>query len=134
MHYDKNEENIMTALDAGTSRSAKPLAAAWLVTALVVGWVGFLLYALSERSGDRVLGVVLVAAAVLAGGTAAVVAGRGAAARPWSLALSGAFVVLGVVAAAVALTGTASFFADVLLLGLPPIAGGLATGAFALRR
>jgi len=97
----------MTALDAGTSRSAKPLAAAWLVTALVVGWVGFLLYALSERSGDRVLGVVLVAAAVLAGGTAAVVAGRGAAARPWSLALSGAFVVLGVVAAAVALTGTA---------------------------
>jgi hypothetical protein len=129
-----NEENIMTALDAGTSRSATPLAAAWLVTALVVGPVGFLLYALSERSGDRVLGVVLTAAAVLAGGTAALVAGTGAAARPWSLALSGACVVLGVVAAAVAVTGTASFFADVLLLGLPPIVGGLLTGALALRR
>jgi hypothetical protein len=129
-----NEENIMTALDAGTSRSATPLTAAWLVTALVVGPVGFLLYALSERSGDRVLGIVLIAAAVLAGGTAAAVARRGAAARPWSLALSGAFVVLGIGAVAVALTGTASFFADVLLLGLPPIAGGLLTGAILLRR
>lgn len=124
----------MTILDAGTSRSARPLASAWLVTALVVGPVGFLLYALSERSGDRIVGVVLLAAAVLAGATCAVVAVRGSAARPWSLALSGAFVVLGTVAAAVAYTGTVSFFSDVLLLGLPPVAGGLVTGALALRR
>lgn len=124
----------MTMLDPGTSRSSKPLAAAWLITALAVGPVGFLLYALSERSGDRVLGVVLVAAAVLAGVTAVVVASSGAATRPWSIALSGAFVVLGVVAAAAVLTGTASFLVDALLLGLPPVAGGLVTGALALRR
>jgi hypothetical protein len=48
--------------------------------------------------------------------------------------VSGAFVVVGVAAAAAALIGTASVLADVLLPGLPPITGGLLTGALALRR
>ena len=43
----------------GTARSSGPLATAWLVTALVVAPVGFLLFALSEGSGDRVLGLAL---------------------------------------------------------------------------
>lgn len=124
----------MTALHAGTSRSDRPLASAWFLTALVVGPVGNLLYALSDGSGDRVVGVVLVLAALLAGGAAGAVMRKGAAARPWSLSLSGAFVVLGVVAAALALTGADSFLVDGLALGLPSVAGGLITGALALRQ
>ena len=117
-----------------TLRSSGPLATAWFVTALVVAPVGFLLFALSERSGDRLLGAVLTGAAGLAGVTAAAVFATGDVARPWSLALSGAFVGLGVVAAGVTLTGTAAFASDALLVALPPIVGGLATAALALRR
>jgi len=123
----------MTSSTAGTTRPHAPLIAAWLITALVSGPLGFLLYALSERSSERLLGVVLTGAAVLAGATAASVFATGDAARPWSLLLSGSFVVLGVVAAGVTLTGTAAFVVDALLLGLPPIAGGLATAALAWR-
>jgi hypothetical protein len=123
----------MTGFVAGAARPHVPLMAAWVVTALVSGWVGFLLYALSERSSDRVLGAVLVGAAVLAAVAAASVLTAGGAARPWSLVLSGTFVLLGVVAAVVVLTGTAAFVADALLLGLPPIVGGLATAALAWR-
>ena len=63
----------MTTLLADTARSSGPLATAWFVTALVVGPVGFLLFALSEGSGDRLLGLLLAAAGVLAGVTGAVV-------------------------------------------------------------
>ena len=63
----------MSTSAADTARSSGPLAAAWLVTALVVGPVGFLLFALSEGSGDRLLGAVLAAAGVLAGGMGATV-------------------------------------------------------------
>jgi hypothetical protein len=124
----------MTTSTAGTARYPRPLFAAWLITALVVGPVGFLLYALAERSGDRLLGVALTGAAVLAGVAGAAVRATGDAARPWSLALSGVLVVLGAVAAAVVLTGPAAFVSDALLLGLPPVAAGLLTGALALRR
>jgi hypothetical protein len=128
------KEFIMTSIAARTARPSVPLTAAWLITALVCGPVGFLLFALSERSGDRLLGVVLTGAAVLAGVSAAAVFATGDAARPWSLALSGAFVVLGVVAAGVTLTGAAAFVSDALLVALPPIVGGLATAALAGRR
>jgi 4-amino-4-deoxy-L-arabinose transferase-like glycosyltransferase len=111
-----------------------PLGAAWFLTALVVGPIGFLLFALSEGSGDRLLGLVLAAAAVLAGLTGAAVLASGEAARPWSLGLSAGLVLLGVVAAGVALTGTPSSVADALLLGLPPIAGGVLTALLARRR
>ena len=124
----------MTSIAPRTARPSAPLTAAWLITALVCGPVGFLLFALSERSGDRLLGAVLTGAAVLAGVTAAAVFATRDAAPPWSLALSGAFVVLGVVAAGVTLTGTAAFVSDALLVALPPIVGGLATAALAHRR
>lgn len=105
-----------------------------MITALVCGPVGFLQFALSERSGDRLLGVVLTGAAVLAGVAAAAVFATGDAEGPWSLALSGAFVLLGAIAAAVTLTGTAVFVSDALLVALPPVVGGLATAALARRR
>ena len=124
----------MTTSAPGTARPYALLVAAWSVTALVVGPLGFLLYALSERSGDRMLGAVLTGAAVLAGVTGAALLATGHTARPWSLALSGALVALGVVAAGVVLTGPAGFVSDALLLGLPPVVGGLVTGALALRR
>ena len=118
----------------GTARSSAPLATAWFVTALVVGPVGFLLFALSEGSSDRLLGVVLAAAGVLAGVTGATALASGEVVRPWSLALSGGLVVLGLVAVGAVLTGTPSFVQDALLLGLPPLVGGAVTAALALRR
>jgi hypothetical protein len=124
----------MTTSAAGAARPSVPLIAAWSVTALVVGPVGYLLYALSERSLDRTLGLVLVGAAVLAGLTAAALRSTAGRARPWSLAVSAALVGLGVVAAVAVLTGPAPFVSDALLLGLPPVLGGLLTGALALRR
>lgn len=124
----------MTSTAARTARPSAPLTAAWVITALITGPIGFLLFALSERSGDRLLGLVLTGAGVLAGVVATAVSAIGDAARPWSLALSGAFVILGLVAAGVALTGPAVFVADALLLALPPIVGGLVTAALARRR
>jgi len=47
---------------------------------------------------------------------------------------SGCLVVLGPVAAGVALSSAPSFVADVVLLGLPPLVGGAVTGLLALRR
>jgi membrane associated rhomboid family serine protease len=125
---------VTTTVDA-PARSSAPLAVAWFVTALVVGPVGFLLLALSEGSGDRLLGLVLGAAGVLAGVTGAVALASGAArVRRWSLTLSGGMVVLGAVGAVVALTDTPAYVEDALLLGLPPAVGGLVTGLLALRR
>ena len=124
----------MTTSAPGTARSSAPLAAAWLVTALVVGPVGFLLLALSEGSGDRLLGVALAAAGVLAGATGATALATGDVVRPWSLALSAGFVVLGLVALGATLTATPSFTEDVLLLALPPLFGGAATALLAARR
>ena len=124
----------MTTAATGTARSSGPLATAWFVTALVVGPVGFLLFALSEGSGDRALGLVLAGAGVLAGVTGAVVLAARGVARRWSLGLSACLVLLGVVAAGVVLASTPSFVEDALLLGLPPAVGGLLTGALALRR
>ena len=124
----------MTTPVAGTARSFAPLGVAWSLTALVVGPVGFLLFAMSEGSGDRLLGLVLAGAGVLSGVAGAAALMSGAAVRPWSLALSGALVVLGVVAAVAALTGTPSFVQDALLLGLPSVVGGVVTGVLALRR
>jgi hypothetical protein len=116
-----------------TARSSGPLATAWFVTALVVGPVGFVLFALSETSGDRALGVALALAGVLAGAIGATVLAARDGVRPWSLALSAGLVALGVVAAATELAGTPSFVEDALLLGLPPVAGGAVTAALALR-
>ena len=116
------------------ARTSTPLAVAWFVTALAVGPLGFLLFALSEGDGDRLLGLLLAGAGVLAGGTGAAVLRSGEAARRWSLVLSGALVVLGAVGALVALASTPAYVEDALLLGLPPAVGGALTGALGLRR
>lgn len=124
----------MTTSTTDTARSSVPLATAWFLTALVVGPVGYLLFALSEASGDRLLGAVLTGAGVLAGATGAAVLALGDAVRPWSLAFSGILFGLGLVSAGAALTSTPSFLRDVALLGLPPLVGGVLTGLLALRR
>ncbi len=121
-------------MTATRTRSSAPLAAAWLLTALVVAPVGFLLFALSETDGDRALGLALALGGVLAGVTGAACLATGGIRRRWSLALSGGLVLLGLFGAAVALTETPSFVEDALLLGLPPAVGGLLTAALALRR
>jgi hypothetical protein len=131
---DTHKEHPVNTPTSGTARSDVALLAAWSITAVITGPVGFLLYALSERTGDRLLGIGLAGAAVLAGSTAAAVFTTGDAARPWSLRLSCACVALGVVAAGVALTGTSAFASDAMLVALPPIMGGLASGALAWRR
>jgi hypothetical protein len=123
----------MPTSTTATARSSGPLATAWFVTALVVAPIGFLLFALSEGSGDRVLGLVLAGAGVLAGMTGAAVLASGEAVRPWSLLMSGGLVVLGVVAGTVALASTPSFVEDAVLLGLPPLVGGTLTGLLGLR-
>ena len=107
---------------------------AWLVTAVVVGFVGWSLFALSEASPDRALGVALLVATVLAAGLGLVLLVRSAGVRRWSPALSGALVVLGVVAAAVLLRGDGTFLSDVLLVGAPPVVGGVLTALLAARR
>jgi hypothetical protein len=124
----------MNASTSVTARSSAPLALAWFVTALVVSPLGALLFALSEGSGDRLLGLVLAGAGVLAAVTGAAVLARGDAVRTWSLVLSAALAALGLVAVGAALTGTPSFVEDALLLGLPPLVGGAVTGALVLRR
>ena len=80
------------------------------------------------------LGLALGVGGVLAGVTGAACLATGDVLRRWSLALSGALVLLGLLGAAVALTETPSFVEDALLLGLPPVLGGALTGALALRR
>ena len=115
-------------------RSSVPLAAAWLLTALVVAPVGVLLFALTEADGDRALGLALALGGVLAGLTGVGGLATGGVRRRWSLVLSGGLVLLGLLGAAVALTSTPAFVEDALLLGLPPSVGGVLTAALALRR
>jgi hypothetical protein len=90
--------------------------------------------ALTETSGDRLLGLVLAGAGALSGATGVAALVHGARVRRWSLALSGGLLVLGAVGALVALTGTPAYVEDALLLGLPPGVGGAVTGALGLRR
>lgn len=125
----------MTTWSTGTARPASsgPLATAWVATAVVVTPVGALLFALSEAAADRLLGLVLAAAGVLAGATGLTVLAAGRTLRAWSLGLSGAHVVLGVVAAAVVLTGPGAFVQDAALVALPPLVGGVVTGLLGRR-
>lgn len=123
----------MTSIAPSTARSGAPLGAAWLLTALAVGLPGYLLYALSEQSADRTTGLVLGVAGLVAAVTGAAAVAVGEAVRLWSLALSGAFVVLGGTTAAVLLSDEPVFSSDVLLLSVPAVVGGVVTAALALR-
>lgn len=124
----------MTILAKDAARSHVPLVAAWFVVAGLVGPIGFLLHSLSEGTADRLVGLVMVGTAVLACVAGVLVVNARSVARRWSVTLSALLVVVGIAAAGMALTGTAAFVSDALLLGLPPVVGGLITGALALRR
>lgn len=110
-----------------------PLGVAWVVAALVVGALGWLLFALSEDASARAGGGVLGAVALLGGATAAVLLG-GRPARRLALAASGAFVLAGVLVAAAELLGADPFGRDALLLGGVPVLVGVLTALPALRR
>lgn len=107
------------------------LALLWTVAAVVVGFIGALLLALAEPD-DRALATVLATAALLAALMAVAVVTRPQRVRPWSLALSAAFVVVGLGSALVPLSETTVFVEDVLLLGGPPVVAGLLTAGVAL--
>ncbi len=118
----------MTA-SSSTAAPARALGTVWIIAALTVGVLGWLLFALAEQSADRLAGGLLLAAAVL--GVFAAVAVLRARARSLSLVASAAMLVAGIVAA-VAVSG--DFASDVLLVGGIPVLAGLVTGLLALRR
>jgi hypothetical protein len=123
---------MTTSPRTAPARSVGPLAAAWLVTGLVVGPVGWLLFALSESAPARVLGAALAVSAVLAV-SLAVALRAGGAGQPLSLALSAVLVGLGVVGVAVLAADDPVFTSDVLLVGAPPVVGGAVTALLARR-
>lgn len=118
----------------GRTRSDAPLTAAWLVTALAVGVVGWLLFALSESAEDRAVRGVFCVAAVLAAGLGLALLTRVGGGRRWSQSLSGVMVLLGIGGAAVLLGDEVVFASDVLLVALPPVVGGVLTAISARRR
>jgi hypothetical protein len=109
------------------------LGVAWFLAAAVVAALGWLSFAMSEQSGGRLVGAVLLAVALLGGVTAGILLG-GRSARRLSLASSAAFALAGVVAAISDLSDGRSFTADLLLLAGVPVAFALLTALLALRR
>ena len=99
----------------------------WLLTAASVGLVGRLMLRLSESAPHRAIGVLLLATALLGACLGVGVLGRVAAVRPWSPVLSLAIIGLGIAAASLLLTAEPVVVTDVLLVGLPPIVGGMLT-------
>lgn len=99
--------------------------AALATAAVVVGVLGWLVFAVSDDGADRVAGAVLLACAVLAA-VAAVPAGY----RALRLLGSGALVLGGVVAAVL---GAGTGAGDLLLIGGVPVAAGILAGAASLR-
>lgn len=109
------------------ARSDWPLAAAWLVTALAAGVLGWLLFALSERSAGRSVGALLLLAGLVAAALAVGLPARAPGVRRASWLVSAAFVVLGVGSAAVLLVD-GSVVSDVALVTAPLLVGGVVTG------
>jgi len=125
------------AIPAATSGHGFPriaLGVGWVLAALSVGVLGWLLFGISDRPDDRVAGVVLLGAFLLGAVTAAAVLRYGYQARWLSLVTSAVFV-LGGAAVAVLLSADGTPAAsDLLLLGGTPVACGVATGLLALGR
>lgn len=115
------------------ARSDRPLAAVWLVTALVVGVLGWLLFALSESAPARPVGALLALAGVLAAALAVALSTGVPGSRRVSRLLSAAFVVLAV-GSAVVLLGDGSVVSDVLLVTVPLLVGGVVTAVLARGR
>ena len=99
----------------------------WILSALVVGGLGWLWFALTEEPDARIAGWLLLAVAVLGALTAVAILARGSSSRPLSLVTSGVFVVGGIAAAALAAMNGGSFLTDLLVLGGLPIVAGVAT-------
>src|SRR4030095_15514247 len=105
------------------------LGLAWTCSALATAVVGWLLFAISERDGDRVAGGILLGVAALGLLAALAVASnkRRAQTLGFSMAVSVVFVVGGIVAAVVAVAGGNPFAGDLLLIGGVPVVGGVVT-------
>lgn len=108
------------------------LGAGWLFAAVATAVLGWLVFALSDRGGGRLVGVLLLAVAGL-GAVAGVVLLSGRPARRLSLASSVVFVLGGLLVAVVALVDGRMFATDVLLCAGVPLAAGVLTGLAALR-
>jgi len=108
---------------------------AWVCSVLATGVVGWLLFAISERDGDRVAGGILLGLAVLGLVAAVAVASnkRRAQTLGFSMAASVVFVVGGIVAAVVAAARGNPFGGDLLLIGGIPVVGGVVTGLLSRR-
>jgi hypothetical protein len=109
------------------------LGAAFFLAAAILAALGWLAFAVSDRPGDRFVGVVLMAAALLGGVTAGVLLG-GRPARRLSLTASAGFVLAGAAVVIADAGDGRTFLADVLLLAGLPILLGLVTAVPALRR
>lgn len=108
----------------------------WLVASLVVGVLGWLLFAVSDHQPERTAGVVLLAAAVL-GALTTVVVLRGRGSSPLPTVTSVAFAVAGVASAALLLLagdGRTVFVVDVLLAGGVPALAAVMTFLVGRRR
>ena len=106
----------------------RALGVVWVLVALVVAALGTLVFGLAEQRGDRVVGAVLLAAAV-----AGLVAAAGVLARTRrALLLSRTASALVVLAGLVALFGlSGNALSDRLLFGGLPVLGGVLTALVA---
>jgi len=120
---------------AGPGFPRVALGLAWVCSVLATGVVGWLLFAISERDGDRVAGGILLGLAVLGLVAAVAVASnkRRAQTLGFSMAASVVFVVGGIVAAVVAAARGNPFGGDLLLIGGIPVVGGVVTGLLSRR-
>jgi hypothetical protein len=120
----------------GDGRAGQParfvrrvLPGVWLVAAVPVGWLGFVVFAISETESSRRLGVILLGLAAVA-----VVTGGLLVVRPRDGVVRASLVVsLGWLAGAGYATATVGFATDRLLLGGSPAAVALITATLALK-
>jgi peptidoglycan/LPS O-acetylase OafA/YrhL len=129
------ESDSSPSVAAGPGFPRVALGLAWTCSALATAVVGWLLFAISERDGDRVAGGILLGVAALGLLAALAVASnkRRAQTLGFSMAVSVVFVVGGIVAAVVAVAGGNPFAGDLLLIGGVPVVGGVVTGLLGRR-
>ncbi len=136
---ERPDDDRSTAPSPATDPAAAPpqaaarptLALAWLLTGLLVGAVGALVWGLGEQSSDRLLGLVQLGAALLALGMTGRVVSSGSAARRSSRALSLGLLVLAAASALVQVVDGPVFWQDVLLVSLPSAVGAAVTALLA---
>jgi hypothetical protein len=105
----------------------------WLASAILVGLLGWLLFAISDWPQERIAGVVLLAVALLGTIASALPGLTGITPRRLGLAVSGVFLLGGVVASLVMVSGPAGAGDLLLVLGVPAACSAV-TGWIALSR